>query len=366
MNKDDRRSFYSFREQGTQYGSFALELVSGRKCQLRCKNCYKVKNASGLGNSDMPDNFVFDAIRQARECGFAEIVIIGGEPTLHNSLPRFMEFVLEAELTPILVTNGIKLSDSDYAKKVALPGATLVLHAPLPSEVQDRHVGRGGYSHLLLQAYSNVLGKAGVTVVGEVTIIDEFISYLPWVYQWCLDHKVIPFIEISRRNDEGSRYPSSTLPEDVKELFNRIRRIDPNPSGPLVPPAYGQPCTMSITGLHVKNFGHGDFSGVYSCCAQHIRHGDLLEEPLAEIMEKPSVKFFMLQDEWIVGPCKSCQHYSVCRGGCRGEAFLTYGCPRASYPCWHIPFELRNNPSAMRPQSCDNCPLQGNSSCRLK
>lgn len=366
MKKDDKRGFYSFRERGARYGSFALELVPGGRCQLKCRNCYKRGTASARENSDMPDDFVFDSVCQAKECGFAEVVIIGGEPTLHDSLPKIMEFILGLGLTPILVTNGIKLADSEYAKRVALKGATLVLHAPLPPEVQVRHVGRDDYSQLLLRAYENALGKEGVTIVGEITILAEFLPHIGSVYQWCHDYGVIPFIEASRRDDQGNCYSGNLTPEEIEKAFGLLRKLDPNPDGPLVPPAYRQPCTMAITGLHVKNLGGGDFGGVYSCCAQHIRHGDLQQQSLAEIMRQPSVDIFMRQDEWIAGPCKDCQHYAICRGGCRGEAFLTYGCPRASYPCWHIPLEIRHNPSVMTPQTCDSCPLRHNPLCRLK
>lgn len=361
------KGFYSFREHGTRYGSFALELVPGNKCQLKCRNCYKPKISSGLSlkNSDMPDDFVFNAIRQAKEYGFAEIVFIGGEPTLHNSLPKFMEFTLRVGLTPILATNGIKLSDHEYAKKVALSGSTLVLHAPLPSEVQDKHAGLNGYNKLLLKAYDNVLNREGVTIVGEVAILDEFFPHLTSAYQWCLERGVTPFFEASRRNDNGNCYSGNLSPEKIANAFRLLREVDPNQSGSLTPPAYRQPCTMSITGLHVKNFGDGNFGWVYSCCAQNIEHGDLCQQPLAAIMEQPSLEIFKNQDEWIAGPCKNCRHYAICRGGCRGEAFLTYGCPRASYPCWHIPPKVRNNTWLMTPKTCDNCPLQDNPSCRL-
>ncbi len=364
MNKN--KGFYSFREKGSQRGSFALELVPGSSCQLKCKNCYKRNGVPKLKKSNMPDEFVFEAIRQARDCDFAEIVFIGGEPTLHGSLPKFMKFVLEVGLTPILVTNGIKLASMEYANKMVLEGSTLVLHAPLPPDVQNNHVGQNGYNQLLLQAYKNILGRKGVTVVGEITILDEFILHLGSTYQWCLNNSVIPFIEISRRSDSGNHYLGDASPENNRKIFELLKKIDPCPPEVLIPPAYGQPCTMSITGLHVKNFGNGDFDGVYSCCAQHIRHGNLDEQPLAIIMQKPSVEIFMFQDEWIVGPCRDCQHYPICRGGCRGEAFLTFGCPRASFSCWYIPGEIRNNPSIMAPSTCDNCPLQDNSSCRLK
>ncbi len=365
MKTNEQQSFYSFREHGTRYGSFGLEIVPGKKCQLQCRNCYKHNGAASTADTDMPPEFVYSAIRQAKECGFAEIVLIGGEPTLHESLPGFIEFILAEGLKPILVTNGIKLADPEYARSVALEGTTLVLHAPLPREVQDQHSGHDGYAEKLVAAYGNVLDKKGVTIVGEITIIAEFLPCIVSAYRWCLANGVVPFIEISRPDDNGDRYSGSVSPETIMAVYQQLRKTDPAPSGPLVPPAYGLQCTMSITGLHVKNFGHGDFGGVYSCCAQHIRHGDLRVQPLAEIMASPSLEVFVNQDRWIVGPCRDCEHYPVCRGGCRGEAFLTFGCPRASYPCWLIPPEIRNNPLAMAPETCANCPLQNNPACRL-
>jgi radical SAM protein with 4Fe4S-binding SPASM domain len=144
-------------------------------------------------------------------------------------------------------------------------------------------------------------------------------------------------------------------------LFARL----PNPNThPIIPPAFGQPCTMAITGVHIKNFGNGDFGGVYSCCAQQVRHGDLRRQTLAKVLAVHSLEVFKNQDEWIFGPCRECQHYSICRGGCRGEAYLAFGCPRASSPaCWHISSEVRDDPRVMAPSTCAGCPLEGNPAC---
>jgi len=77
---------------------------------------------------------------------------------------------------------------------------------------------------------------------------------------------------------------------------------------------------MSITGLHVKNFGGGNYGGVYSCCAQSICHGDLKQKSLEEILTDPAMAVFKDQDYWIAEPCRSCEFYPVCRGGCRLRA----------------------------------------------
>lgn len=365
------KSFYGFREKGekSRYQSFALELTSG--CQLRCKNCYLSSNGGRESKDFMPTDFVRKMISDAKELGFAEIVFIGGEPTLHPDLPELMQFVIASGLTPILATNGIKLAEKSFCERVILPGTTVVIHGlvPLLPEEMDEHVSSSGYLEVLKSAYRNIdmLRGAGITVVAEATVIKSFLPHLFLFHKWCREKGFIPFIEFNRRENSGRLNECSVAPEEVERLFQKIQRWDKENARELMdkaltPPAYGNKCTMSITGLHVKsNFG------AYSCCAQTVSHGDVRKKSLSEILAAPSMRIFKDQDDWIAGPCKDCKLYPVCKGGCRGEANLAFGCPRASCPaCWRIPAEVRNDPSVMMPASCKGCILEGDDFCSPK
>jgi len=363
MKKEDAR-YFGFRERGKcrNFQSFALEIVPGWTCQLRCANCYKGKK-SALDNGRMPKEFVMNALAQAKGCDFGETVFIGGEPTLHPALPGLVVESLRLGMTPIVVTNGIKMADRAYVDEIALNGVTLVLHAPFQRATQDSHAGLAGYHDKLMQAYDNVLGRDGVTVVAEMLLTTTFLPQIPDVYRWCRDRGVNPYIEMVRRNDDGVRTDGTPDNEEVHRLFQSLAWID-NVDVPLTPPMFAQPCTMAITGVHVKNFGSGDYGGVYSCCAQHVRHGDMKTESLTEILATPGMRVFKDQDEWIYGPCTRCADYNYCKGGCRGEAALAFGCPRASCPlCWKIPAEVREDPAHMVPPNCAGCPLEDNPAC---
>jgi radical SAM protein with 4Fe4S-binding SPASM domain len=363
----NEQTFYGFREKGetTRYQGFALELVAPSRCQLRCRNCYKSEDLRRSRDGEMPTEFAKEALDQARANGFAEAIFMGGEPTLHSDLAGLVEYAISIELAPIVVTNGMKLSDTTYANRIAQPGATLVLHAPLPEHVQDKEVQTRGYSKKLRQAYVNLARRKDITVVAEVVAIREFLPHIPEMVEWCRENSIVPFVEFNRTSDKGIIYEGTISPEEVKDLFDKIRANDPNPAEIFLPPAYAQPCTMAITGVHVKNFGNGDFGGVYSCCAQSVRHGDLRSQTLAEILGDSSFLVFKNQDEWIFGPCRECEYYSICRGGCRGQAYQTFGCARASSPfCWHLSAEVRSDYRIMAPPSCHGCPLKGNPACR--
>lgn len=366
-------SFYGFREQGkkSKYQSFALEIVAG--CQLRCGNCYREPvNERGIMSSE----FVIKMIHEAGKVGFAEIVLIGGEPTLHPDLPDFISATIRNGLTPILCTNGIRLAEEKYCEKVVLPGTTVVVHGlvPLPPKMMDQHVKMTGYTEQLQRAYRNLesLKSYGITIVSEVVVIKTFLPRLLEFHKNCRAKGFIPFIEINRRGNNGRPNDLSVTPAESYELFLHLQSWDRQYAPELAdeiltPPAYGMKCTMSITGLHVKNFGRGDYCKVYSCCAQTVCHGDLSEKSLDEILADPSISVFKNQDEWVFGPCRKCHYYLVCRGGCRGEAVLTFGCSRASCPsCWYISPEIRRDHRQMVPGTCKDCPLDGNQGCKPK
>lgn len=368
----EKQSFYGFREKGgKKFQSFALEIVAG--CQLKCGNCYRSpETAGGL----MPDGFVREAIAAAAAAGFSESVLIGGEPTLHKGLPEFVRLSLELGLAPIICTNGIRLADEAFAEAVAQAGATIVIHGllPMPRKEMDRHVGMKGYSEILKKAYANLdrlRGPRKITIVAEAVIIRPFLPYLLEFHAWCRSNGYIPFLEINRRGNDGRANGLSAPPEEVSSLFEELQAFDrrnfPELADPLLtPPAYGNKCTMSITGVHIKNFGKGDYGQVYSCCAQTVSHGNLRERPLEAILAGGTLAVFKDQDRWIAGPCRECHHYPVCRGGCRGEASLAFGCARASCPaCWLIPEEVRGDASLMMPVTCAGCPLEDRG-CRPK
>lgn len=372
MNKN---SFYGFREIGKRnFQSFALEITTG--CQLQCGNCYREPSK---GNGLMPHDFVMKALEMARDEGFSEAVWIGGEPTIHPELPKFIQISRKYGLVPILCTNGIRLADRHYCEQIIHSNMVVVIHGLVPlatNNGMDTHVRYSGYSKKLEQAYGNLkkIRKEGIqfTVVSEAVVIKPFLPHLLNFHCWCRENDFIPFIEINRRGNNGLLNHLTVSPNDVNALFTEIQKWDqlnfPDLADQLLtPPAYGNKCTMSITGVHVKNYGINDFGGVYSCCAQNICHGDLRISTLSEILKAPGMEVFKDQDQWIAGFCRSCKYYPQCRGGCRGEAALAWGCSRASCPaCWHIPENIRKNPENMLPSSCSGCPLEGNPACKPK
>ncbi|PIR48927.1 hypothetical protein COU80_01965 [Candidatus Peregrinibacteria bacterium CG10_big_fil_rev_8_21_14_0_10_55_24] len=384
------KSFYApqaFREKDAGPNQcFGIEVVPGRRCDLNCQACYKrtqkVTRArisfysrqadTQDSGSDTPIDDVLDYVAQAKGVGFREAALLGGEPTLRKDIREIIQGVRQQGLSPILVTSGAHI-DQPLVDTLSATRSVVVTHASIPGrpELVNHLAGTTrDYAKILAESIEKLREADGIQLVLEMpltmSVYDEAFDF----FCDCRENGIMPFIEISRRNDDG-KPTTSVTPEQVAELFEQCRAFDvlnyPELAAPAVhPPAYGNPCTMSITGLHVKNNDNGDYGGVYSCCAQHLRHGDLKEQSLEEILKSPTLAVYRDQDAYIVGPCRDCELYDVCKGGCRGEAFLRFGCPRASSPaCHRIPPEVRNNPNIMAPQSCEGCPAEHAEGCSL-
>ncbi len=89
-------------------------------CNLKCHLCY-------LPRRDTKKDPSMEAIKKAiRNYPGPAISLSGGEPTMREELPEIISYITEEEKIPILVTNGVKLSDYDYLKKLKDAGLLII------------------------------------------------------------------------------------------------------------------------------------------------------------------------------------------------------------------------------------------------
>lgn len=97
-------------------------------CNLDCPICYTVNKNEGAHFMSRDE---FARILENLRGQHDEIDIInftGGEPTLHPLLPEFCQMARDAGIERLTVsTNGLKLLDPDYVKKLAAVDATMVI-----------------------------------------------------------------------------------------------------------------------------------------------------------------------------------------------------------------------------------------------
>jgi MoaA/NifB/PqqE/SkfB family radical SAM enzyme len=85
-------------------------------CNLHCPVCFSNSGGKAV-NSDIPLGEVRDmvsAIKEPRRI----ISLLGGEPTVNDNLPEIIRIIIKAGHIPGLFTNGIKLADIGYLRKL--------------------------------------------------------------------------------------------------------------------------------------------------------------------------------------------------------------------------------------------------------
>lgn len=86
------------------------------RCNMECANCY-------IPNRDIPDmdiNKLKDCI--SRFPKRTEVRLIGAEPTTRKDLPEIIQMIRKTGNRPMLNTNGLRLANPYYAKKLSDSG----------------------------------------------------------------------------------------------------------------------------------------------------------------------------------------------------------------------------------------------------
>jgi uncharacterized Fe-S cluster-containing radical SAM superfamily protein len=116
------KKYYRFRP-ARWYGGIVTADCAG--CGLLCRFCW-VRDSVMLRPADTgrfyaPGQVADSLIALARKCGFRQVRVSGGEPTIGKAhLLQVLDALRGEELSFILETNGIPLGyDEDYAKELA-------------------------------------------------------------------------------------------------------------------------------------------------------------------------------------------------------------------------------------------------------
>lgn len=132
-------------------------LVPSYKCNQRCSCCYamadimQAKATMSLEEAKKSIDF-FEMI------GIKTYTILGGEPLIYPYINEIVEYAISKGITSWIVTNGLKLSDSDFGNKLfdsGLLGGCLSMFS-LNKEIHESITKVKGSYDKLIQALENV------------------------------------------------------------------------------------------------------------------------------------------------------------------------------------------------------------------
>ena len=166
-------------------------LTVNRNCNNRCEWCYAM-GTEFKGNS-MSLTTAENLINFYSELNVKKVVLIGGEPTVYCHLIKVVKMLFKKEIEPVLISNGRKFSDPDYAKKIVDSGLSNINFSEKAAnrEQYKKLTKRDGYEEVL-KGFQN-LRNLGVDVLFSTTIVSELIPNLKELFQNLFDAGVSRF-----------------------------------------------------------------------------------------------------------------------------------------------------------------------------
>ena len=155
-------------------------------CQLRCTHCYACAGASpspvgreraGVGANgvdEMPVPALEKLLHEAKECGFRQVIITGGEPLVHSQRGSMLDMLAKARawaasMNLVLRTNLAAPLDEDDLRQVAAAFHQMVASVDGNEQTHDARRGQGTYAATVrnLEAYSSLCQDSLARPSGE-------------------------------------------------------------------------------------------------------------------------------------------------------------------------------------------------------
>ena len=304
-----------------------LSVALNGACNIDCSFCYVDGSRPGQWNPDDLER----VLGEARELGMEKIQLSGGEPTLYKHLFRIVEYLHNAGVETLLVTNGTTMMP-DMAQRLhdneVIVGISL---ESIVEEVDDGLTRSPGSFQKKMEAI-RILKGVGYTEDIPLNIIVKTLkanqnTFLQ-TWQWALDNGLQPILD---RAIPGPRLPIEDVmsPQDLRYVIDEIGKLQGVKHA--IPFLYNEGCNRLECGVHIET--NGD---VLPCAGVKLPTTNVYQESLVNAWrENKLLDGCKTHAETIEGSCGSCDYAKICTG-CRGVAYEIFGDVNAPDPlCWH-------------------------------
>lgn len=302
-----------------------MDLALTYRCQNNCIHCY------AGGPHETPElntdqwKMVIDKLHSI---GIFIFTFTGGEPTLRKDLPELLRYAQEKGTVTGLVTNGRRLKEKEYVKKLVNAGLdfvqiTIESHDP---SIHDSITSVKGSWRETVEGIKNVI-PTPIYATTNTTLnkynADGFLKTIEFLH----DLGVTVFGCNSLIYSGSAPKIADEFALTIDELKELLPRIQEKAHGLgmkfmwYTPTQYCQLDPVNL-GLGVKscsaariNMCIGSQGEVYPCQSYFTVVGKILEDEWLEIWNHPTCKSIRAR-EYVPEKCKKCQLLSVCGGGC--------------------------------------------------
>ena len=299
-----------------------MDLAVTYRCQNRCSHCY---NEPSRASEEMDTASWRKALDVCLAAGIPHVVFTGGEPTLRSDLTDLVIYAEELGLVTGLNTNGRRLADGEYARRlreagldhvqITLESADPRLHNALTASdsFDETLAGLRAAKASGLYALTNTT-LTRVNAPGIEALVDLVAA------------EGLPAFAVNGMiySGKGTASGLDLTPREVAPMLDRLaalarergirfiwytptRYCELNP----VEQALGvKQCTAARISMAVEPDGT-----VIPCQSYYEGVGHILRDPWEVIWNHPLCRKLRVPQRPLA-ECEACEHLSLCGGGC--------------------------------------------------
>ena len=321
-------------------------------CNLRCKHCYYAETKDKFtSKNDLSTEQALDLIDFFDELNAFHIILTGGEPFLRKDIFKIIKKLKSKNMILYVHTNGT-LIDKKTAQKLSelLTPQMDIVQVSLDGysdNVHDSTRGKDSYNYTI-DGIKNLI-EAGIKTYCNCTITSLNLSEVPKLYRLSQELGVENFSVSKFRNCcESQKY---LVPDFGKllELMNQLLDIEKgttnlefaatqvfdfinhNLGTKFLQKFYDKDkVTLSDFNMschkHDRLFVAGN-GNVYLCGAaekDEFSLGNVKKQSLTDIWDSRWNNIFFQKRPYKDFPCRKCQYFLVCKGGCAADAYEKY------------------------------------------
>jgi radical SAM protein with 4Fe4S-binding SPASM domain len=320
-----------------EFSRFTAAWDITKACNFACVHCI-----SGAGKrwpvSTICSEDAHRIIRQIGELGITSLAWSGGEPLLREDLFSIMHHGRKYGVEGYsLVTNGY-LIDEQLAGRMVDAGMTHVQISIDGVDAKANRFLRKGPKDCFARAVEaiGICLKAGLRVSLGTMLYPGMIGSLDRIYQLALRLGVdrlrfSAFAPNGRGERAGVRQLFDFSFEEMTELLLFLRdRFFERPGYIMLDTAFSMnPWIGRFSHSEGQDYFFIDYKGDLfpstSMERPEYRVGNVLQEPLRELLHHPALVPPLPAREELSGKCRECELFDTCRGGSRGIAFMFSG-----------------------------------------
>ena len=146
-------NYFELEPEQNTFSNIVVDLT--HRCNMECANCY-------IPNRDVPDldkEKLFEFLSRLPSRTY--IRLIGAEPTMREDLPEIISKVKATGHRPSVTTNGLKLAQPSYVKKLKDAGLRLLLHSMNGADDDEayKELDNGKWATVKVRALDNIFAE---------------------------------------------------------------------------------------------------------------------------------------------------------------------------------------------------------------